>query len=136
MERTSSFAARAVDNESPLRVILVQGIARGDKMDWILQKATELGVACIAPVVTDRTEVRLDAERADKKSAPVARGVPTKAEVRERLLAAIAELEACRGILLGKQCRLPSWQHSCARLARAGNAASSTLNRLEKGRLA
>jgi DNA-binding transcriptional MerR regulator len=40
--------------------------------------------------------------RAGKKSAPAARGVPTKAEVRERLLAAIAELEACRGILLGK----------------------------------
>ena len=40
--------------------------------------------------------------RAEKKLAPAARGVPTKAEVRERLLAAIAELEACRGILLGK----------------------------------
>lgn len=63
------LARRALDNESPLAITLAQGIARGDKMDWILQKATELGVACIAPVVTDRTEVRLDAERADKKSA-------------------------------------------------------------------
>ena len=40
--------------------------------------------------------------RREDTSAPAARGVPTKAEVRERLLAAIAELEACRGILLGK----------------------------------
>lgn len=40
--------------------------------------------------------------RADKKSTPAARPAPTKAEVRERLLAAIAELESCRGILLGK----------------------------------
>lgn len=56
-----------VGNESPLRITLAQGIARGEKMDWILQKATELGVAAIAPIVTDRTEVKLDAERGDKK---------------------------------------------------------------------
>lgn len=54
-------------NESPLRITLAQGIARGEKMDLILQKATELGVACIAPVITDRTEVKLDAERLEKK---------------------------------------------------------------------
>jgi 16S rRNA (uracil1498-N3)-methyltransferase len=60
---------RAVGNESPLRLTLLQGIARGEKMDLILQKATELGVAAFAPVATDRTEVRLDAERSDKKMA-------------------------------------------------------------------
>lgn len=56
-----------VRNESPLRITLAQGIARGEKMDLILQKATELGVAVIAPVVTERTEVKLDAERSGKK---------------------------------------------------------------------
>ena len=56
-------------NESPLRITLVQGIARGEKMDLILQKATELGVAVIAPVITDRTEVKLDGERSEKKLA-------------------------------------------------------------------
>ena len=60
---------RAVDNESPLRITLAQGIARGEKMDLILQKAAELGVACIAPIVTERTEVKLDGERSDKKMA-------------------------------------------------------------------
>ena len=59
----------AVDSESPLAITLAQGIARGEKMDLILQKATELGVARFAPVVTERTEVRLDAERADKRLA-------------------------------------------------------------------
>lgn len=58
---------REVATESPLRITLAQGIARGEKMDLILQKATELGVACIAPVVTERTEVRLDGERVEKK---------------------------------------------------------------------
>ena len=59
----------ALASESPLAITLAQGIARGEKMDLILQKATELGVARIAPVVTERTEVRLDADRADKRAA-------------------------------------------------------------------
>ncbi len=56
-----------VDNESPLQITLAQGIARGDKMDLIIQKATELGVAAIAPLLTERTEVRLEGERLTKK---------------------------------------------------------------------
>ena len=54
---------RVVDNESPLRITLLQGIARGEKMDLILQKATELGVARIVPVQSERSEVRLDGAR-------------------------------------------------------------------------
>ena len=57
------------DRESPLHITLGQGIARGEKMDWVLQKATELGVARIVPLVTERTEVRLDAERAERRLA-------------------------------------------------------------------
>lgn len=58
---------REVSRESPLRLTLLQGVARGEKMDWILQKATELGVVRIVPVVTERTEVRLDEERGSKR---------------------------------------------------------------------
>src|SRR5699024_7837042 len=43
------LGAQPVDNESPLRITLVQGIARGEKMDLVLQKATELGVAAFVP---------------------------------------------------------------------------------------
>mgnify|MGYP003441069530 CR=1 FL=1 len=67
--RAEIAAARLVDNESPLRITLLQGIARGEKMDWILQKATELGVARILPVTSERSEVKLDAQRADKRLA-------------------------------------------------------------------
>ena len=63
------LAARAIGNESPLRIVLLQALARGEKMDWILQKATELGVAAIVPVASERSEVRLDGERADKRIA-------------------------------------------------------------------
>ncbi|HRA57710.1 MAG TPA: 16S rRNA (uracil(1498)-N(3))-methyltransferase, partial [Thermomonas sp.] len=62
-------AARPIHNESPLRISLLQGIARGEKMDLILQKATELGVARIVPVMSERSEVKLDAQRADKRLA-------------------------------------------------------------------
>lgn len=62
-------ARREALPESPLRLTLAQGIARGEKMDLIVQKATELGVARIVPIVSERTEVRLDAERADKRLA-------------------------------------------------------------------
>jgi 16S rRNA (uracil1498-N3)-methyltransferase len=63
------MSRHAVASESPLRITLVQAIARGEKMDWVLQKATELGVAAIVPVVTERTEVKLDADRGSKRSA-------------------------------------------------------------------
>lgn len=55
--------------ESPLRITLVQGISRGERMDWALQKATELGVAALAPVMTARSVVRVDEKQAQKKLA-------------------------------------------------------------------
>ena len=58
---------RTVDNESSLSITLLQGVARGEKMDLILQKATELGVAAISPLWSQRSEVRLDEARAEKR---------------------------------------------------------------------
>lgn len=63
------LSSRVLENESPLRITLLQGIARGEKMDLVLQKATELGVAAIVPVLAERTEVKLDAERMPKRIA-------------------------------------------------------------------
>ena len=61
--------ARSVDRESPLAITLTQCIARGDRMDLIVQKATELGVARIVPVLSRRSVVRLDAAQAESKAA-------------------------------------------------------------------
>jgi 16S rRNA (uracil1498-N3)-methyltransferase len=55
--------------ESPLKITLVQGVSRGERMDWTLQKATELGVAAVIPVLTARSVVRLDEKQAEKKQA-------------------------------------------------------------------
>lgn len=56
-----------VDRQSPLELELAIGVSRGERMDWVLQKATELGVTCITPLITERTEVKLAGERQDKK---------------------------------------------------------------------
>ncbi|NII12391.1 16S rRNA (uracil(1498)-N(3))-methyltransferase [Oleiagrimonas sp. C23AA] len=61
--------ADRVASESPLTLTLAQGVARGEKMDLIVQKATELGVTRIVPLLTERSEVKLDAARADKRLA-------------------------------------------------------------------
>ena len=55
--------------ESPLRIHLGQGLSRGERMDWAIQKATELGASEITPIVSARCEVRLKDERADKRMA-------------------------------------------------------------------
>ncbi|MEJ2159723.1 MAG: 16S rRNA (uracil(1498)-N(3))-methyltransferase [Chromatiales bacterium] len=55
--------------ESPLQITLAHGLSRREKMDWVMQKATELGVARIVPVITERSVVRLDSARADKRLA-------------------------------------------------------------------
>lgn len=54
------------DRESPLAIELAIGISRGERMDWIVQKAVELGVTAIRPLVTQRTEVRLGGERGER----------------------------------------------------------------------
>ena len=61
------FNFNADNRQSPLQLELAIGISRGERMDWVLQKATELGVTKITPLITERTEVKLDGERADKK---------------------------------------------------------------------
>ncbi len=57
------------DNESPLKITLVQAVSRGERMDYALQKATELGVFGIQPVMSKRVEVRLDEKRQVKRVA-------------------------------------------------------------------
>ncbi len=52
---------------SPLHIHLGQGLSRGERMDWAIQKATELGANEITPIVSERCEVRLKGEREDKR---------------------------------------------------------------------
>jgi 16S rRNA (uracil1498-N3)-methyltransferase len=58
-----------VDRESPLAIYVAQGISSGERMDYTVQKAVELGVVRIQPVTTERSVVHLDAQRAAKRVA-------------------------------------------------------------------
>lgn len=57
----------AKDIESPVKIHLAQGIARGEKMDFIIQKSVELGVAEITPLFSEFCDVHLDQERQNKR---------------------------------------------------------------------
>ena len=65
----SMLSHQSTERESPVRVVIVQALAVGDKMDWIVQKACELGTAKIVPLQTERCTLRLSGERADKRVA-------------------------------------------------------------------
>lgn len=60
-------AHRAIERESPLAITLAQGVSRGERMDLVMQKATELGVRRIVPLLTERSVVRLDAKQSEAK---------------------------------------------------------------------
>ena len=59
--------SREAGTESPLKIHLVQGISRGERMDFVVQKATELGVKRITPVLTEYGVVKLDETRKKKR---------------------------------------------------------------------
>jgi 16S rRNA (uracil1498-N3)-methyltransferase len=61
-------AHEPIERESPFPLTLAQGVSRGERMDLVVQKATELGVARLVPVLTERSIVRLDEEQSDRKS--------------------------------------------------------------------
>jgi 16S rRNA (uracil1498-N3)-methyltransferase len=63
-----AIAVSANPVESPLKLHLGQGISRGDRMDFVIQKAVELGVTEITPLFTERCGVKLDAERLTKRT--------------------------------------------------------------------
>ena len=119
-------AAQALDNESPLAITLLQGIARGEKMDLILQKATELGVAAIIPVNAERTEVKLDAARAEKRIAHwrsvVGSACGQSGRARIPSIAAPQALASAAAVLPADTLRLtldPQGEHRLATLASA-----------------
>ncbi|MDD2918780.1 16S rRNA (uracil(1498)-N(3))-methyltransferase [Rhodoferax sp.] len=58
-----------VEREAALQVHLALGMPANERMDWLVEKATELGVASIQPLMTERSVLRLSGERADKKQA-------------------------------------------------------------------
>jgi 16S rRNA (uracil1498-N3)-methyltransferase len=67
--RVQVGAHDAVEREARHRVALALGIPANERMDWLVEKATELGAAAIQPLLTERTVLRLSGERASKRVA-------------------------------------------------------------------
>lgn len=96
-------ASRPSQAEPTLAVILYQGLPKGDKMDWIIQKAVELGVTAVVPVATRRSVARLEG-KADKK------------QERWQRIAAEAAGQCGRGMLPSVE-RPLSWSQALSRLS-------------------
>ncbi len=64
---SSVKSCQKIDSESALSITLLQGISSGDRMDYTIQKAVELGVKEIQPISTERSVVKLSQERAQKR---------------------------------------------------------------------
>ena len=62
-----NLSATNTNRESPLKMVLAQALASSEKMDWVIQKATELGVTEIQPLDTNRSVAKLSAERIEKR---------------------------------------------------------------------
>lgn len=60
--------SQQLNNESPLKITLIQAISSGDRMDFTIQKAVELGVTLIQPITSQRSVVKLSTERAEKRT--------------------------------------------------------------------
>lgn len=71
---------RPAERESPLELTLAQGISRGERMDYTLQKAVELGVSRIVPLASERSVVRFSAGRRERRTEHWARVVQAACE--------------------------------------------------------
>jgi 16S rRNA (uracil1498-N3)-methyltransferase len=114
--------------ESALKIHLIQGISRGDRMDAVVQKATELGVHRISPARTEFSVVRLDTERSVRKTEHWQRIAQSACEQCGRNSVPVVDEPADLPIVLGKvsgECRLvliPGSRDSLTQLPRADEA--------------
>lgn len=127
--RIAAHEGAAADGAS---VILLQGVAKGDKMDSVIRHATELGVSAFIPLACERSVVRLDEKRAAKrlerwraiaKSAAMQSGQPAIPEV-----AGIMTAGDAAALLSGATCILVCWEE--ARAGAIGRAVRASLEQL------
>ncbi|WP_027996734.1 16S rRNA (uracil(1498)-N(3))-methyltransferase [Simplicispira psychrophila] len=67
--RVQPTAHHAIEREAPRAIHLLAGITANERMDWLVEKATELGAASITPLLAEHSVLKLKGERADKKWA-------------------------------------------------------------------
>lgn len=121
--------------ELPGRIVLLQGLPSGDKMDWVIEKAVETGVSAIVPVAAQRSVLQLEGERLEKRLSRW-RGIATSASEqcgRNRLLeiarpCSLAQALASLAPGLALFCHPDADTALAARLRQAGPGAADTLS--------
>lgn len=114
-------AALDDDRESPLRVVLGQGLSSGDRMDITVQKAVELGVAGIAPLATARAVVKLSGDRAERRREHWQRvAIAACEQSRRSVVPPVETVQSLRDWLASLPADAPKWllcAHEGRRLA-------------------
>ena len=122
---------RAVERESPLRMVLVQGVSSAERMDFTVRKAVELGVAGIHPVLASRSVARPRGERAESRRAHWQKIVISACEQcgRNRIpeVEPLLPVETCLGTLKTDASKLLLSPRSELRLSKVDAAASYLL---------
>jgi 16S rRNA (uracil1498-N3)-methyltransferase len=107
-----------VERELPLAVTLVAGMPANDRFDWLIEKATELGVATIEPVVCERSVLRLSGERAERKrehwQAVAVAAAEQSGRTRVPLIAPVRTLPQAVALAAADPGGEPSWLLSLA----------------------
>jgi len=115
------LAALEDDRESPLRIVLGQGLSSGDRMDITVQKSVELGVAGIAPLATARAVVKLSGDRAERRREHWQRiAIAACEQCRRSKLPLVEPVQALRNWLGSLPAEAPKWllcAHQGRRLA-------------------
>lgn len=113
---TKAFVEREV--ELPYPVLLAQGISSADNMDWTIEKATEVGASAVVPLEAERSVVRLNAERAQKRHAHWSAVVRAACEQCGRnTLPSIYPIQPVRDFVAGHRARLKLIASPRARLS-------------------
>ena len=131
------LAALDDERESPLRVILGQGLSSGDRMDITVQKAVELGIASIAPLATARAVVKLSGDRAERRREHWQRiAIAACEQCRRSVVPPVEPVQALRNWLASLPVDAPKWllcAHEGQRLADLPRPAEGATGYLRAG---
>ncbi len=131
------LAALDEARESPLRVVLGQGLSSGDRMDITVQKAVELGVAGIAPLATARAVVKLSGDRAERRREHWQRiAIAACEQCKRSVVPAVEPVQGLRQWLAALPADAPKWllcAHQGQRLADLPRPASGRVGYLLAG---
>ena len=104
----------AESHEPAVKITLAQGLAKGEKMDFIIQKAVELGAYSIVPVAMEHSVVRLDGSKADKKVERWQKIAEAAAKQSKRdIIPQVQDVQTVKEMLANNDCKTKIIAYEC-----------------------